>query len=114
MDFFNHFSSYVILAANPQGTTLLIFGLLVLLLFTFTISGAQVALFSLNNKDINMLKTKQHPAARRIILLLEKPKEVYASLLIASTFVNISIIVLSNFLISIFILFNDIIDNMEC
>ena len=52
-----------------------------------------------------MLKTKQHTAARRIISLLEEPKEVYASLLIAGTFVNICIIVLSNFLINQFISF---------
>ena len=79
---------------------MLVIGLLALLMLTFTISGAQVALFSLNSKDINMLKTKQHPAARRIIQLLEEPKEVYASLLLAGTFVNICIIVLANFLIN--------------
>ena len=46
-----------------------------------------------------MLKTKQQPAARRIIKLLEEPKEVYASLMIAGTFINICVIVLFNFLI---------------
>lgn len=97
--------SYFILAVNPQGTTFLAISLIVLLLLTFTISGAEVALFSLNSKDINMLKTKQHTAAKRIVSLLEEPKEVYASLLIAGTFVNISIIVLSNYLISEFISF---------
>jgi putative hemolysin len=70
------------------------------MLFSFVISGAEVALFSLNNKDINMLKTKQHPSARRIVELLEEAKEVYTSLLIAGTFINICIIVLSNFLIN--------------
>lgn len=70
------------------------------MLLSFVISGAEVALFSLNNKDINMLKTKQHPAARRIVDLLEEAKEVYTSLLIAGTFINICIIVLSNFLIN--------------
>jgi len=93
---------HVILAADPQGTTILILTLVVLLLMSFTISGAEVALFSLGSKDINMLKTKQHASAKRIINLLEEPKEVYASLLIAGTFLNISIIVLSNFLINVF------------
>lgn len=83
-----------------QGTTFLAVALLILLLITFAISGSEVALFSLNKKDLNMLKTKQHASARRIVSLLEEPKEVYASLLIAGTFVNISIIVLSNFLLS--------------
>lgn len=92
--------SFVLLVANPQDTTFLVVTLLVLLLLTFTISGAEVALFSLNNKDINMLKTKQHSSARRIVNLLEEPKEVYTSLLIARTFINICIIILFNFLIN--------------
>lgn len=99
-DFITDQFSIVFLSTNIQGTTFLSVALIVLLLFTFTISGAEVALFSLNRKDLDMLKTKQHVSAKRIVNLLEEPKEVYASLLIAGTFVNISIIVLSNFLIS--------------
>lgn len=91
---------YIYLAAIPQGTTFLAVALGLMLFLIFTISGAEVALFSLNNKDVNMLKTKQHTAARRIVNLLKEPKEVYASLLIAGTFVNISIIVLANYLIN--------------
>lgn len=103
--FLNDLFTLHFLAANPQGTTVLIVSLLLLLTLTFIISGAEVALFSLGTKDINVLKTKQHSAAKRIVNLLEEPKEVYASLLIAGTFVNISIIVLSNFLIDQFISF---------
>ncbi len=91
-----------------QGTTILVVTLIVLLLLAFTISGAEAALFSLNNKDVNMLKTKQHASAKRIVSLLEESKEVYASLLIAGTFINISIIVLSNYLISQFISFDKV------
>lgn len=99
--------SYYFLAINTQGTTFLAVSLGVLLLLTFTISGAEVALFSLNNKDVNMLKTKQHTSAKRIVTLLEESKEVYASLLIAGTFVNISIIVLANYLLSQLISFGN-------
>lgn len=98
--------SFTLLATNLQGTTFLVIALIVLLLISFIISGAEVALFSLNDKDVNMLKTKQHVSAKRIIGLLEEPKEVYASLLIAGTFVNISIIVLFNFLANRFISFD--------
>ncbi len=91
-----------------QGTTILAVALMALLLLSFTISGAEVALFSLNNKDVNMLKTKQHASAKRIVTLLEEPKEVYASLLIAGTFINISIVVLANYLINQFISFDKI------
>ena len=73
--------------------------LLILLLLSFITAGAEVALFSLQSKDINMLKTKQQPAARRITTLMDERKGVFTSLLIAGTFFNISIIILSNFLL---------------
>lgn len=101
------------MAGNPQGTTLLVIILFALLLLAFTISGAEVALFSLTSKDVNLLKTKQHAAARRIISLLEEPKEVYASLLIASTFITICIALLSNFLMSQFISFSGLADWLQ-
>jgi gliding motility-associated protein GldE len=96
------------LEINLQGTTFLAIILIALLLLAFTISGAEVALFSLNNKDVNVLKTKQHAAAKRIISLLEEPKEVYASLLIANTFTSICIAILSNFLITQFVSFGSL------
>ena len=85
---------------NPQSTVFLIAVLIVLLFLSFIISGAEVALFSLQSKDVNVLKTKQHPAAKRIVSLLEERKAVYASLLIGSGVCNICIIILSNYLLS--------------
>ena len=99
----SNYLSISLLAVNLQGTTFLIILLVALLLLVFTISGAEVALFSLTAKDVNMLKTKQHTAAKRIINLLEERKTVYTSMLIANTFFNICIIILSNFLIVEFI-----------
>jgi len=100
INLFYHKLSFIFLAADPQGMLLLVILLAVLLLLVFTISGAEVAIFSLNEKDVNVLKTKQHPAAKRIISFLDEPKEVFASLLIASTFINICLIVLMGFLIN--------------
>lgn len=74
--------------------------LIILLLLSFITSGAEVALFTLHTKDVNMLKTKQHPAARRITELLDERKAVYTSLLIAGTFFNICIIILTTFLLT--------------
>jgi len=96
-----------LLVIDTQSTTFLAITLLVLLVLTFIISGAEVAIFSLTQQDINVLKTKTNSSAKRVINLLEEPKEVYASLMIAGTFVNISIIVLSNFLITQFISFGN-------
>jgi gliding motility-associated protein GldE len=92
---------YIILQnpAASQGTLLLIVLLLVLVFLSFLVSGAEVALFSLHPRDVNMLKTKQHEAARRITSLLDHRKEVYTSLLIAGGIFNISIILLTYLLL---------------
>jgi gliding motility-associated protein GldE len=70
------------------------------LLLSFITAGSEVALFTLQSKDVNVLRTKQHAAAKRITSLLDERKAVYTSLLIASTFFNISIIILANFLLN--------------
>lgn len=89
----------MLLAINLQGSTFLGIIILFLLIISFFVSGAEVAFFSLTYKDINTLKTKQDSSWKRIVNLLEEPKILLASLLIANTFVNIAIIILSNFLI---------------
>ena len=91
---------YTFLAVKADGTIVLVALLFILMTLSFFIAAGEVSIFSLHSKDINMLKTKQHAAARRIVDLLDEPKEVYTSLLIAGTFFNICIIVLSNFLIN--------------
>src|SRR5215213_9947908 len=97
---FLHSMSQHLLAINPQSTIFLVVFLFILLLLSFITSGAEVALFSLQHKDLNMLKTKQHSAARRITTLLEERKAVYTSLLIGGGVFNISIIILTNYLLS--------------
>ena len=82
-----------------QGLPVLVILFLVLMFFSFIVSGAEVAFFSLRYKDINMLKTKPDDAARRVINLLEEPKVLMGSLLTANTFLNLGIILISNFLI---------------
>ena len=78
---------------------LLVFTVIVLLILSFFISGAEVAFFSLTYRDINLLKTKQDSGWKRIANLLEEPKTLSATLIIANSLVNIAIIILSNVLI---------------
>jgi putative hemolysin len=73
--------------------------LLFLLIISACLSGAEVAFFSLTPKEVNKLKTKTDGAYKRIARLLEDPKTLLASLLICNSFVNIGIIIVSNFLI---------------
>jgi gliding motility-associated protein GldE len=93
-----------LLLINPQATTVLAIVILFLLLLSFVLSGSEVAFFTLTYKDINILKTKQDLSWKRIVTLLEEPKTLLASLLIANSIINIAIIILSNFLIDEMIL----------
>jgi putative hemolysin len=88
-----------LLVINPQATTILAIILLFLLILSFALSGSEVAFFSLTSKDINILKTKQDVSWKRIVSLLEEPKTLLASMLIANSIINIAIIILANFLI---------------
>jgi putative hemolysin len=84
---------------NPQATTILAIVILFLLILSFVLSGSEVAFFSLTFKDINILKTKQDVSWKRIVSLLEEPRTLLASMLIANSIINIAIIILANFLI---------------
>jgi len=99
----NHF---LLLAINTQATTVLIVLLLCLFIISFIVSGSEVAFFSLTYNDINLLKTKQSFSYKRIVDLLEDPKTLLASLLIANSFINIAIIIISNILMDDLFVFN--------
>ena len=87
------------LSISQTATTILLITVLVLFLFSFIISGSEVAFFSLTNKDINILKKRKNPSFRRVVQLLEEPKTLSATMLIANSFVNIGIIIISNLLL---------------
>ncbi len=81
---------------SPEKGTIVVFLLFFLIFISFCLSGAEVAYFSLTYKDINLLKAKQQPQYKRIVNLLEQPKILQASLTVANTLVNISIIIIGN------------------
>lgn len=89
---------YSLLAITPAASAVLIFLAVLLFTISFLIAGSEVAFFSLTYKDINMLKTKQQPAFKRIVTLLEQPKSLLGAMLIANSFANIGIILISNIL----------------
>lgn len=72
--------------------------LLFLLLLTALLSGAEVALFSLNNEQRSMIREGDSNAEKILTKLLDKPQKLLATLLIAINFVNIIFITLSNYL----------------
>lgn len=106
MDYHSAFASIQLVHLNlltvltPTATVLLLFIAVVLYILSFLIAGSEVAFFSLNVKDINSLKTRQQPSFRRIVTLLEQPKTLQASMLVANVFVNLGAILVSNYLLN--------------
>ena len=69
--------------------------LLILLLFSALISGAEVAFFSLTPADLEIESTsKASRKIKTVSLLLEKPKKLLATILVANNFLNIAIVLL--------------------
>ena len=98
----------LLLVANTQASVMLALTIIIFLILSFFISGAEIAFFSLTYKDVNLLKTKQDAGWKRIANLLEEPKTLMGALLIANSLVNIAVIILSNVLIDQIIVVNSV------
>lgn len=77
-----------------------LFLLLFLILASAMISGSETAFFSLSASDLHELSDKKNKTHQRIRALLEKPKNLLATILIANNFVNVGIIILSAYIIN--------------
>ncbi len=65
-----------------------------LLICSALISGAEVALFSLTQKDLDEAKESKSKSFEIIIKLLKQPKKLLATILVANNFINIAIVIL--------------------
>ncbi|WP_298494337.1 gliding motility-associated protein GldE [uncultured Algibacter sp.] len=72
--------------------------LFLLLLCSALISGAEVALFSLNRNDIDAGLEQNSKRIEILSQLLERPKKLLATILVANNFINIAIVILFAFL----------------
>ncbi|WP_426063063.1 gliding motility-associated protein GldE [Flavobacterium sp. DSP2-3-1] len=72
-------------------------GIVILLFCSALISGAEVALFSLSQKDIDETLQENNSKGKLIAALLEKPKKLVATLLVANNFITISVVLLFSF-----------------
>lgn len=80
---------------------------LIALFFTFIclaisafVSASEVAFFSLSPKDFERMDEEKNPVDEKIRLLLQKPEELLATILISNNTVNVSIIILSSYIIN--------------
>ncbi|MFD0989414.1 gliding motility-associated protein GldE [Mariniflexile jejuense] len=74
--------------------------LFLLLLFSALISGAEVALFSLSRTDIDKGLEAKSKRIEIIDALLDRPKKLLATILVANNFINIGIVILFAYLSS--------------
>lgn len=80
---------------------MIILGILLLVstLMLFMNSGAEIAFFSLDFKELKNLQMKHYPASNKILLLLQEPKLLLSSLLVGNMVFRMLIILLCNYLI---------------
>ena len=72
--------------------------LIVLLICSALISGSEVAFFSLSPQELHELNIDKEPSSKRINYLRTKPRKLLATILITNNFVNIAIVMVSNYL----------------
>ncbi len=70
--------------------------LVILLCCSALISGAEVALFGLSITEINSIEEQKTPQGNILVKLLERPKKLLATILIANNAINIGIVLLFN------------------
>lgn len=89
-----------ILEPQLNYTSVFVIGLILLALLGLSalLAGSEVAFFSLNADQRIALRESDKSAEKAVSILLDKPQQLLATLLIAINFVNIIFITLSNYL----------------
>lgn len=81
--------------------------IIILLLLSGLISGSEVAYFSLEQKDLEELESENNFRAKLVAELLKEPKKLLSTLLIVNNTINISIILLTSFLMMNYVHFEE-------
>ena len=90
-----------------------IFCVLILVVLSALLSGSEVAMFSISNKQRFELEDQNRNANKRVLTLLKEPKKLLATILIANNFINVSIVMASNFVFNNLIIEGSISDTMN-
>ena len=77
--------------------SLSLLAVVLLVVLSALLSGSEVAMFSINTEQRKTLKDSTNNNTGRILKLLEEPKKLLATILIANNFVNVSIVMASNY-----------------
>ncbi|WP_057937107.1 gliding motility-associated protein GldE [Algoriphagus resistens] len=95
------YPSYHLLAqiSSPSVSYLIINGLLFILLLigSALVSGSEVAFFSLSNEDLGNIEEENSSRGKKVIRLVEAPKNLLSTILILNNLINIGIVTLTTF-----------------
>ena len=75
-----------------------VIGIFLLLFLSAIVSGAEVAFFSLSQKDIDDALQQNNHKGKIISKLLEKPKKLLATLLVTNNLTNIGVVILFSYI----------------
>ncbi len=90
----------MLLFISPTVEVLLgVFAILLLLMCSALVSGSEVAFFSLSPNDLGRLTQENGLKSQRILALKDKPRRLLATILISNNFINIAIVILSEFIL---------------
>ena len=84
--------------ANSVELSLEAIAMIILLVASALISGSEVAYFSISPSDKDEIESSKIKSGSVILELLERPKKLLATILIANNFVNVAIVILSTYL----------------
>lgn len=88
-----------LLAVPSLGVIISFLFIVLLLASSALISGSEVAFFSLTHHDFEELEQENSEASQRILALKDKPRTLLATILICNNFINVAIVIVSDFLI---------------
>lgn len=93
---FNHVT---VTAPSIAAVVAIILAVFLLLVSSF-VSASEIAFFSLTSSDLSNIEDNNHPSDKKISALLKDKARLLSTILISKIFVNVSIIMLSNFFFS--------------
>jgi gliding motility-associated protein GldE len=85
--------------AFDPGTFIGIAVVVMLLVCSALMSASEVAYFSLTQNDLTDMDNEDHPTTPLILKLLNQPRYLLSTILVGNNFVNVGIVIVSNFVI---------------
>jgi gliding motility-associated protein GldE len=86
---------------------LALLGIACLIALGALVSGSETAFFSLSPKDINTIKSDKNPKYAGLLKLIETPKKLLATIVIANNFLSVAVIISSTVLLNQIFDFSD-------